>query len=99
MSEKLKNENVETEETIEEEEVIVSEEKKAKGSLAKIGAGIKKYGKRVAKNVAVGVTIGAVGIIAYGLGKKSGESSDDYSDDSVVDVDYSEVRGDETDSE
>lgn len=95
MSEKLKNENVETEETIEEEEIIVSEEKKAKGSLAKIGAGIKKYGKKVA----VGVTIGAVGIIAYGLGKKSGGSSDDYSDDSIVDVDYSEVRGDETDSE
>lgn len=61
-------------EVVEETAVEVVEESKLKTGLAKVGAGIKKHGKKIA--VAVGVA--AVGLIGVALAKKSG--GDGYDD-------------------
>ena len=53
-------------------------ETKAEGFVSKVVGGVKKHGKTILK----GVGIAALGIIAYGIGKKSGkiEVYEDYAD-------------------
>ena len=65
------------EKPVEETAVEVVEESKLKTTLANVGAGIKKHGKKIA--VAVGVA--AVGLIGVALAKKSG--GDDYDYDAI----------------
>lgn len=75
-------------------EVVTTEEKKeskAKGFISKVGAGVKKHGKKAL--IVLGV--GALGAAAFVLGKRSGngDSDDsDYDEDDVVEVEYSEVE-------
>lgn len=90
MSEENKVENT----TVENAVVEAAEgkkESKVKGFVSKVGAGVKKHGGKVLGVLAVG----AIGVAAYAIGKRSGnmdsESADyDEDDDDVVDVEYSE---------
>lgn len=73
MSENIKNVPVEE---IEETEVVeeVTEVKEKKENILKKGMGwIKSHGKTVAK----GAAVAALGVIAYGLGKKAGSASEE----------------------
>ena len=93
MSEKNKNvEVVEEEDIVEVDGTEIEEPKKRFAS--KLGAGIKKYGPKVAAGAAA---IG-LGLIGYMLGKGSGgedSSVENGGDDGAIDCNYSEVGSEE----
>lgn len=61
---------------------VENEETKVERFLGKAKAGVKKYGKPIAKVMAVG----AVGLISYKLGTKSKSLDSDVTNDIVEDV-------------
>lgn len=74
-------ENINNVVEINEEEITMEaevQETKTEGFMSKVVGGVKKHGKTILK----GVVIGAVGLLAYGIGKKSGkiEVYEDYVD-------------------
>ena len=85
MSEEIKNIN--NEETTEVAEV---KESKVKGFMSKVGAGVKKHGKKVV----AGVAIAGLGLAAYALGtrSKNADCADCCGEDDAIDVEYSEVE-------
>lgn len=72
------------------EVVDATEEKKPEGFFAKVGAAIKKHGKKIATVVG----IGAVGVVAYALGRNSAvaDSEGCYDDEDAVEEDFEYVE-------
>lgn len=89
----IKAEDIKETEVKEEVVEVVDDtcEEEKTGIFSKVKNGIKKHGKKVA---AVAI-LGTVGLIGYKLGSKSGDDTiDDYDDDVVADVDFTEVTDD-----
>ena len=85
----IKPEDIKETEVKEEVIEVVDDtcEEEKTGIFSKAKNGVKKHGKKIA---ALAV-LGTVGLIGYALGSKSSNNaSDEYDDDIVADLDYSE---------